>query len=90
MVGSGQVQTCSAGLDGEDEEAWVLAVGRLKPLDHPVALGFGSLPIDQEYLTAEGFFKVPAENFAHFGELSENQGTVTGLDHFLIQLVPAE
>jgi hypothetical protein len=89
MVGSGQVQTCSASLDGEDEDG-PLAVGRRRLLDHPVALGFGSVPVNQEYLETERFFKGPVEILAHFGELSENQGTVAGLDHFLTQIVPAE
>jgi hypothetical protein len=40
MVGGGQVQTCAVGFDGE---ARALAAGRLKPLDHAVALGFGHL-----------------------------------------------
>jgi hypothetical protein len=84
VVGSGQVQTCSAGLDGEDKEGWALAVGRLKLLDHPVALGFVSVPINQAYRTTDGFFKGPAEIFAQFSGLSEYQGTVTGLDHCLV------
>ena len=71
MGGSSQVQTCSACLDGEDEEACALAVGRLKTLDHPVALGSGNLPVDLRIPHGQGFFKVPAEKFAHFSGLSE-------------------
>ncbi len=61
MVGSGQVQTWSASLDGEAEEAWALAVERLICSTIRSRLELLRTCLDQEYRTLERFFKVESE-----------------------------
>ncbi len=60
----GQVQTCAAGFDGEDEGCLNLTVGRLRALDHPVALEFWHLAVNSYYLRAERLFKMSAKDSA--------------------------
>jgi hypothetical protein len=78
MVGAGQVEAGPAGLQGKHEDARPCRV--LEAFDHFIAPLLGHGAVQEQDLLPEDFLQVPPQQFAHLGELGEDQGPVADFE----------
>ena len=76
MVGARQIQSCSAGLQRQNEQRRSIFL-LLKTFYDLVALLLRNTPVQEERLAPERFLQMPLQHEAHFGKLRENQDAVS-------------